>query len=133
MFDFAGSLSDPIKGYIYFALLIFLGEIIFYFVFGLIERWLDLSITGTPRREMFKGILERLMLAVGIAHGITTVVIAFGALKIATKLSLSASDNKIEHVQKHNDYFLIGNLLSILFAVVYALIAVSLKFVTFKI
>jgi hypothetical protein len=133
MCDFLGHFPVPIKGYIYFAFVIFVGELVFYLVFRLIGKWLNLSKTGTPRREMFKGVLERLVLSVGIAHGIITVIIAFGVLKVATKLSLSAADHNADHVQNHNDYFLIGNLLSILFAVVYALIAVNLKFVTFKI
>lgn len=56
-------------------------------------------------------------------------VIAFGALKVATKLSLSATDANPKDVARHNDYFVIGNVLSILFAITYALVATYAGFV----
>lgn len=51
---------------------------------------------------------------VGLLAGFPHVLIAFGALKISTRLSEEQGD----HIS--NTYFLTGNLVSILFAVAYA-------------
>jgi hypothetical protein len=113
--------SPVVRGYFLFFAMICVGEVIFHLVFALVSRSFGLIHPGIKAREVFKGIIERIMLSVGIAHGIPTVIIAFGALKVATKLSLS--DNDQDRVRSHNDYFLIGNVLSILFAIIYALVA----------
>jgi hypothetical protein len=55
-----------------------------------------------------KGSFERLVLVVGLLLGQSSILSFFGALKIATRLDADKS-NKIS-----NDYFLTGNLLSIL-------------------
>lgn len=65
--------------------------------------------------SIFKGILERLFLVVGITIGYPHVIIAFGALKIGTRFQ---RDTKIS-----NDYFLIGNFISLLGATVYSYFA----------
>ena len=130
MADLLDSISPTAKGYVYFALLIIIGEIFFYLAFEAILRQFNLLKTGNKAREIFKGVLERVMLAIGIAHGITTVIVAFGVLKVATKLSLSAADHeRRDEVQSHNDYFLVGNLMSLVFGIIYALVAIKLKFV----
>ncbi|SDD23155.1 hypothetical protein SAMN04488104_102029 [Algoriphagus faecimaris] len=51
---------------------------------------------------MWNGIIERLFLLSGIYHGL----VLFGALKIGTKIK--TEENKIS-----NDYFLIGNMISV--------------------
>jgi hypothetical protein len=61
-----------------------------------------------PLVAIGKGTLERLMLFTGLASGVPTVLIVFGALKVATRLKTEAENNV------SNDYFLIGNLLSII-------------------
>jgi hypothetical protein len=124
--------SALVQGYLLFLLVIFVGEIIFHLVFYIVRRVFGLVSTGNTAREVFKGVLERLMISIGLAHGIITIIIAFGALKVATKLSLSASDQEPDQVQTHNDYFLVGNVMSLIFAMAYALIAVHLHMVVFK-
>lgn len=57
--------------------------------------------------SVLKGMLERAVLFIGLLSGINTVLILFGALKIATRL-------KDEEDKISNDYFLVGNLVSIL-------------------
>jgi hypothetical protein len=122
--------SPTVRGYFFFLAIICVGEVFFHLTFALVSRVLGLIHPGIKAIEVFKGIIERLMLSVGVAHGIPTVIIAFGALKVATKLSLSAADTDQAHVARHNDYFVIGNVLSILFAIIYALIATYAGFVT---
>lgn len=60
----------------------------------------------------FKGTMERLIMAICLAIGLTPILIVFGALKIGTRLR--SPDDKIQ-----NDYFLIGNLSSIFISVMY--------------
>jgi hypothetical protein len=120
-------------GYIKFIGIVICGEVLFYVTFLIISRFFNFK---TPQerklREAFKGILERLMLSTGIVHGVITVVIAFSALKIATRLSISASDSDKAHALDYNDYFIVGNSLSILFAVGYAVVARQAGFVSFS-
>lgn len=59
---------------------------------------------------VFKGILERLTIYIGLLGNFPQILIVFGALKIATRIK---SDDNIS-----NDYFLIGNLSSIGIAMV---------------
>ncbi|MEX0928544.1 MAG: hypothetical protein WDZ53_03995, partial [Balneolales bacterium] len=65
-----------------------------------------------------KGIMERITLYVGLVHGFPQIIIAFGAFKIATRLR----DNEQEDDRVSNDYFLVGNLISLFFVMFYAII-----------
>lgn len=67
-----------------------------------------------------KGVLERIVLMVGLLCGYPQIIIAFGALKLGTRLH-DKSPNPIS-----NNYFLVGNLLSILLAMLYTVIAEDL-------
>lgn len=55
--------------------------------FHFITRWLKNSKDSKiqRRREIFKGVLERLFLVSGLLTGFPQVIIAFGALKIGTR------------------------------------------------
>lgn len=88
-------------------------EILVNVVFQVLNKYLK---PGEGRTlSIFKGILERLFLIVGVAIGYPHVIIAFGALKIGTRIQ---RDTKIS-----NDYFLIGNFISLLGAIVYSYFA----------
>ena len=65
-------------------------------------------------RSVIRGMLERVLLTVGILGNVPQVVIAFGALKLGTRIKVD-SECKIS-----NDYFLFGNLTSILLALIYS-------------
>lgn len=67
------------------------------------------------KREVLKGVLERLLLIRGILSGYPQVIIAFGALKIGTRFQ---QNNKVS-----NDYFLIGNFISLLIAIFFVVLA----------
>lgn len=64
-----------------------------------------------PDIETFKGILERLVVFVGLTSGYSTVLVMFGALKLGTRLHDEGDKNV------SNNYFLIGNFLSVLIAI----------------
>lgn len=105
-----------------FSLLVFLvGEGCAYFIFKklngifldgdkLIKRAGDVNF---KRVAIIKGVLERLTILFGLLAGLPQILIAFGAFKLGTRLH-SESDTKIS-----NDYFLIGNLLSLLLVIGY--------------
>ncbi len=69
--------------------------------------------SGEKIPPWFKGNIERLCLVTGICMTYPQILIAYGALKIGTKLggtSKGASD------KTYTEYYLIGNLISILIA-----------------
>lgn len=70
-------------------------------------------------KDVLKGMLERLVLIVGLMAGYPHVITAFGALKIGTRIS--DGNNKVS-----NDYFLVGNLISILAAIVFVTISAKI-------
>jgi hypothetical protein len=69
-----------------------------------------------PKVSIGKGIFERIVLFVFLTFGHMPILILFGALKIGTRLK--DSNNK----SISNDYFLVGNLLSVLMAFIYYLV-----------
>ncbi len=68
--------------------------------------------------SVFKGLLERIFLITGLLLGFPQVIIAFGALKIGTRFQ---RNSKIS-----NDYFLIGNFISLMAALIFSQLAVLL-------
>ncbi|MBO6792257.1 MAG: hypothetical protein JJ895_00010 [Balneolaceae bacterium] len=70
---------------------------------------------GLTLIAVLKGIMERLLLILGLMNGYPHVITAFAALKIGTRI------NDKEH-KISNDYFLIGNLISLLAALAFVLI-----------
>lgn len=62
--------------------------------------------------SIFKGVMERFIIAFCLAISLPQILVVFGALKIGTRLK--DSDDKVK-----SDYFLIGNLSSIIISVFY--------------
>jgi hypothetical protein len=91
-----------------FLILFLLLEISAYVAFIFIRKKFEISDTKKTI-SVSKGILERLLLCVGLVNEIYPILIFFGAIKIATRLD---EKNKIS-----NDYFLIGNIISVLFSI----------------
>lgn len=89
-------------------------EVATFIIFLIINPLLGPS--STTFKSLFKGILERIFLAAGILAGYPHVIIAFGALKIGTRLH-EDKNSKIS-----NDYFLVGNFISLLATIIYVYI-----------
>jgi hypothetical protein len=85
-------------------------------VFHIVSRKLKSDENRTL--SVFKGLLERLFLITGLVLGFPQVIIAFGALKIGTRFQ---RNSKIS-----NDYFLIGNFISLMTALTFSQLAVTL-------
>ena len=87
----------------------FLLELIINVIFHFVNR--KLGSTENRGRSIFKGVLERLFLIIGLLAGYPQVIIAFGAIKIGTRFQ---KDSKIS-----NDYFIIGNFTSLLAVILF--------------
>lgn len=94
-----------------------IGEMISYPIFYLLNRAMTKGGKGPGLKSVFKGVLERLFLFIGLINNIPTVLIVLGALKLGTRIREDEKDQRIS-----NDYFLIGNLISFLIAIIYTFI-----------
>lgn len=88
------------------------GELVALGIFYLITRMFSRSPTLS---SILRGALERAFLYIILLVNIPAGMAFFGALKIATRLK---DDDKIS-----NDYFLVGNLVSVLIVIGYYLIS----------
>lgn len=99
----------------FFAILA-VGEIVATALYFAISRFMHRGrVNKISARSVLKGILERCFLFLALANGFPHAMTVFGALKIATRLR--DKDDRIT-----NDYFLIGNLLSVTLAMIYFLV-----------
>ena len=99
-----------------FIIVLFIGEIGAFLVFKIVGCVLNKVWEFKINRSVIKGVLERLFLFVCFVYQLPQALIAFGALKIATRF-IEEKDNKITI-----DYFFIGNIISLLLAVFYFVI-----------
>jgi hypothetical protein len=107
------------KETLYFILLFCFGELIVNLtLFKWLRKTFSTSENPEPEKKImglsisvFKGILERFTLFLALFVNIPFVLTVFGAIKIGTRLE---KNNKVQ-----NDYFIIGNLLTILIAISY--------------
>lgn len=107
--------------YLYTIAILAAGELISLLLFTVIRKRLaPTESSSADRASIAKGFLERVVLVTGLLFGFPQILIAFGALKLGTRLS-AEQQNKIT-----NDYFLVGNLISILLALVYTIIVKTL-------
>ncbi|MEQ8556892.1 MAG: hypothetical protein RIB03_01110 [Henriciella sp.] len=72
--------------------------------------------------DWMKGLLERTVMSIGLLAGFVHVLTFFGALKIATGLNQRAAEKDAPTHGWGMDYFLVGNLVSALFAILYVLV-----------
>ena len=107
--------------FLYVIAILAAGELISLFLFAGIRKWLaPTESRSAGRASIAKGILERVLLFTGLLFGFPQVLIAFGALKLGTRLATEQKSTI------SNDYFLVGNLISILLALVYTIIVKEL-------
>ena len=100
------------------ALLVFLcGEVLALLIFWVLKKLVGLPENSPVRKlAVTKGVLERLTVLTGLLNQFPHILIAFGALKIGTRLR----EDQNSHIS--NTYFLVGNLISVLLAMIYAII-----------
>src|SRR5689334_3256760 len=96
------------------AVIFIIGELVSLLIFAIVRKsFADGAIFKRPDIQTFKGILERLVLFIGLINGYATVLVVFGALKLGTRLHEEGADHG-----PSNNYFLVGNFLSIMVAMV---------------
>ena len=99
------------------AVVVAVGEVVSLFIFHLLKKSV-----GPPKNSpalnasVLKGMLERAVLLTGLMYGFPQILIAFGALKLGTRLH-TEKENEVS-----NTYFLVGNLISMLLAMIYAVV-----------
>ena len=64
-------------------------------------------------KSVLRGVIERLVLVIGMLNGYPQILIVFGTLKIGSRLHEAKSD------ESFNNFYLTGNLISILAAILY--------------
>lgn len=90
--------------------LILVSEIIIAFVFAVTAQLFYKKI-GFDFRSILKGLIERLFLMIALLNGYPHALTLFSALKLATRLKHNEGSNIEDN--KFNDYYLIGNFVSV--------------------
>jgi hypothetical protein len=106
-----------------FSIIFVSGEIVATFLFMGLTRFF--SNGEQPNKAytllaLLKGILERFLLFFAFTYSIFLVLTFFGAIKIGTRLEVDKKD------KVSNDYFLVGNFISVLLAFIYYVIYVKM-------
>ncbi|MDB4921817.1 hypothetical protein [Mucilaginibacter sp.] len=97
------------------SLLFVITEVFIAFIFAAIAQIFYHQI-GLNFKAIFKGIAERVFLFVTLTNGYTQALTFFSALKLATRLK---HEEPKADLDGFNDYYLIGNLLSVVVAIAY--------------
>jgi hypothetical protein len=101
--------------YLILTILFLVTEIIIAFAFAVIAQVFYHKI-GFDFKAIFKGIAERLFLFIMLVNGYAQALTFFSALKLATRLK---HEEPSKDLDGFNDYYLLGNLLSVLVAIGY--------------
>lgn len=89
-----------------------IGEIVAYLVFLLVKKRFEKKWQWRIDIQVIKGWLERFFLFLCLVYNLPHALIAFGAIKIGTRVN--DKDNKVS-----NDYFFVGNMVSLLLVIFY--------------
>jgi hypothetical protein len=73
---------------------------------------------GMDFRSIAKGVLERMFLVISMLNGYPQALTFFSAVKLATRLKHKEAQQ--ENEDRFNDYYLIGNMVSVMIAMGYA-------------
>ena len=104
--------------HVYVLVVFIVGELIALLMFAAVKRLLGPPPDSPARKaSTARGILERAVLYTGLLYGFPQILIAFGALKLGTRL------HEEQGSEISNNYFLVGNLISMFLAMLYAIIA----------
>jgi len=93
-------------------------EVLIAFVFAVIAQVFYKQM-GFDFKAIFKGVAERIFLFVMLVNGYTQALTFFSALKLATRLK---HEEPRADLDGFNDYYLLGNLLSVIIAITYVYI-----------
>ena len=97
-------------------LILLVSEIVLAFVFSAIAQIFYKKI-GLDFRSIFKGLFERIFLVLALYLDYPHALTFFSAVKLATRLKHTESTEAEEN--KFNDFYLFGNFLSVIVAMIY--------------
>ena len=99
--------------------ILIVGELIIHVLLFLISKFIGkTSKDKISWTSILKGVLERTFIVVSLHFKMTQSLTLLGALKIATRIK---DEDKVS-----NDFFLIGNLVSVLFGIGYYIVLIDL-------
>jgi hypothetical protein len=107
------------SGLIGFLILMMISEIILAFIFAVIAQVFYRKM-GLDFKSIFKGFIERVFLLICLSQGFAHALTLFGALKVATRLKRQDADDK--DLAAYNDFYLVGNLVSVMVAIGYVIL-----------
>ncbi len=102
--------------FILLTVIILITEIVTAFLFALTAQIFYKKI-GFDFKSIFKGVIERIFLFIALSNDYTQVLTFFSALKLATRLKHKEINSDGEN--NFNDYYLVGNLVSVAIAIGY--------------
>jgi len=92
------------------------GEIVIHVILFMLSKFFGkVTKDKISLRSVIKGLLERVFIVVTLHHNMTQALTLLGALKIATRIK--DNEDKVS-----NDFFLVGNLVSVMFGIAYYVI-----------
>jgi ABC-type xylose transport system permease subunit len=103
--------------------IVLISEIVLGFLFSIIAQ-VFYKKTSIDFKSLFKGFIERMFLMIFLFHDIAPALTFFSALKIATRLK---HEEPAGQADKFNDYYLIGNLVSVTVSLFYVYLLNSTK------
>ncbi|MCE7041462.1 hypothetical protein [Dyadobacter sp. CY312] len=98
------------------AVIILIGEIVLGFLFSVIAQ-VFYQKTKIDFKSLIKGFIERMFLMIFLFNDLAPALTFFSALKLATRLKHDESNSTDSN--KFNDYYLVGNLVSVSVALFY--------------
>lgn len=104
--------------YLIVVVLILVSEIVLAFMFSVISQVFYRKL-GFDFRSILKGVVERMFLMFCLFNDYPHALTFFSALKLGTRLK---HEEKPEVENKYNDFYLIGNLISVMVAIGYVLL-----------
>ena len=99
-----------------FTSIVFVAEIILAFSFAVIAQIFYQKI-GFDFKSILKGFIERTFLLITLVNDYPHALTLFSALKLATRLKHKDADAETEN--KFNDFYLVGNMVSVIAAIGY--------------
>lgn len=102
-----------------FLIIFIASEIVLAFIFSVIAQIFYKKV-GLDFKSILKGTIERIFLLVALNSEYPHALTFFSALKLGTRLKHSETDGKTEN--GFNDFYLIGNLISVTIAITYSLL-----------
>lgn len=105
-------------GFFYFLLYGIIIEILLAFFYYFITPDSIRVATVVDYKSLAKGIIERVFLTVSLINGYPHALTLFGTLKLATRLKRDTDSDKTKE-SMYNDFYLLGNFISIIVSIFY--------------